>query len=77
MRKTSANVLLYVADIAAGAERSAIERILAAERGVLRAWMSPHARSLAIVDYDPGVTSAPAIRRSVEAQGLTARLVDM
>jgi hypothetical protein len=77
MSRSPATVLVHVAQIATGADPSAIERMLAAEHGVVGASMSPHVRSLAIVDYDPRVVSATAIQRSIEARGLTARLVGM
>ena len=77
MSTAPADIIVHVAGIATGADRSAIERRLGAERGVVRAWMSPHARSLAIVEYDPSVTNARSIRRAIEAQGFSAQLVGL
>ena len=77
MTTSPATALVHIAQITTGADPAAIARMLAAEHGVVGASMSPHVRSVAFVEYDPSVVSATAIQRSIEARGLTARLVDM
>jgi len=73
--RNHSNVVVHVTDRLDAFGRARRERFLGTQPGVARAYGSPRARQLAIVDYDPRATSAAAILRSVQAQGFAARLV--
>jgi len=46
-------------------------------QGVSRAWVSPRARRLVLVDYDPKVTDSQRILGTAVRRGFDARLVGM
>ena len=46
-------------------------------KGVSRAWVSPRASRLVLVDYDPTVTDSRRILGTIARHGFDARLVGM
>jgi len=71
------NVIVHVRGALDATARARLDSLIGTQPGVARAYGSPRARQLAIVDYDPRATSAAAILRGVQAHGFTARLVGM
>ncbi len=57
--------------------RERIQRVLENSHGVTHAKAHPRAPRLVVVHYDPTTISALGVLRTVQAQGIDARLVGM
>jgi hypothetical protein len=77
MSKKYTNVVVYVSGPVDAAERTGIEKAIAAQPGVGRAATSPKAERLILVDYDPVSISARRILETVRGRGVSAQLVAM
>ena len=77
MSKHYANVVVHVSGPVGPAERTGIEKAVAAEPGVSRARVSNKADRLFLVDYDPVATNARRILDAVRGRGVSAQLIGM
>ena len=57
--------------------RERLQQALETAHGVTRAEANPRAPRLVVVHYDPTTISALGVLRTVQAQGIDARLVGM
>ena len=77
MYSSQSDVIVHLDSALSAVDRARLERALEAERGVARARANPRAAQLLVVNYDPSAISALGVLRSVQAQGISARLVGM
>lgn len=77
MKTSYSDVIVHVSNALDAEARERLARALESERGVTSAKGSPRARQLMLVNYDPQLISALGVLRTVQAQGISARLVGM
>jgi hypothetical protein len=77
MFTSQSDVIVHLGKTLSAADRTRLERALEAARGVARAQGNPRAARLLVVNYDPSAISALGVLRTVQAQGIPARLVGM
>jgi len=77
MQATQANIVVDVKRALSRQSSAALVRELGGMQGVSRAWLSPRARRLMLVDYDPKVTDSQRILGTVVRRGFDARLIGM
>lgn len=77
MYTSQSDVMVHLDSALSAADRARLERVLEAERGVARARANPRTAQLLVVNYDPSAISALGVLRTVQAQGISARLVGM
>jgi len=77
MHASYSDVIVHLPKALGAAARERLMRALESERGVTRAKGSPRASRLMVVNYDPQLISALGVLRTVQAQGIRARLVGM
>jgi len=77
MNTSYSDVIVHLPKALDAEARERVARALENERGVTSAKGSPRARQLMLVHYDPRLISALGVLRTVQAQGISARLVGM
>jgi len=77
MQATQVNVMVDVKQVLSGQSSDELLSELGGMQGVSRAWVSPRARRLVLVDYDPKVINSQRILGAVVRHGFDARLVGM
>jgi predicted O-methyltransferase YrrM len=77
MQATQANIVVDVKQALSRLSGDELVRELGGMQGVSRAWLSPRARRLMLVDYDPKVTDSQRILGTVVRRGFDARLIGM
>jgi hypothetical protein len=77
MQATQANIVVDVKQVLSRQYSDELVSELGGMQGVSRAWVSPRARRLVLVDYDPKVTDSQRILRIAVRRGFDARLVGM
>ena len=77
MQAIQANIVVDVKRALSRRSSTALVNELGGMHGVSRAWLSPRARRLMLVDYDPKVTDSQRILGTVVRRGFDARLIGM
>ena len=77
MQAIQANIVVDVKQALSCLSGDELVRELGGMQGVSRAWLSPRARRLMLVDYDPKVTDSQRILGTVVRRGFDARLIGM
>ena len=77
MQATQANIVVDVKQVLSRRSSAELVRELGGVQGVSRAWQSPRARRLMLVDYDPQVVNSQRILGTVVRRGFDARLIGM
>lgn len=77
MYPSQSDVIVHLDGALSAADRGRLARALEAKRGVARVRANPRAAQLLVVNYDPSAISALGVLRTVQAQGIAARLVGM
>ncbi len=77
MQATQVNIMVDVKQVLSRKSSDELISELGGMQGVSRAWVSPRARRLVLVDYDPKVTDSQRILGTVVRRGFDARLVGM
>ena len=77
MQATQANIVVDVKQVLSRRSSTALVSELGGLQGVSRAWLSPRARRLMLVDYDPKVINSQKILGTVVRHGFDARLIGM
>jgi len=77
MKTSYSDVIVHLPKALDAEARERLARALENERGVTSTNGTPRARQLMIVNYDPQLISALGVLRTVQAQGISARLVGM
>ncbi len=77
MFTSQSDVIVHLGRTLSAADRTRLQRALEDERGVEGVRANPRAAQLMVVDYDPSAISALGVLRTVQAQGIPARLVGM
>ena len=77
MQTNQANVMVDLRQALSRKRGDELESELGEIRGVSRAWVSPRARRLVLVDYDPTTVNAQKILGTVVRCGFDARLIGM
>lgn len=77
MQPYQASVMVDVRQSLSGESCDGLLSALGGVRGVSSAWVSPRARRLVLVDYDPKVVDSRTILGAFVRRGFDARLVGM
>ena len=77
MKTSYSDVIVHLPKALDADARARVARALENERGVTSINGSSRARQLMVVNYDPQLISALGVLRTVQAQGISARLVGM
>lgn len=77
MHATSTNIVVDVKQLLNSDCGEGLLEELGKTPGVTRAWVSPRARRMVLVDYDPSVINSQIILETVSRRGFDARLVGM
>jgi hypothetical protein len=77
MQATQANIVVDVKQVLNRQSSAELVSELGGMPGVSRAWLSPRAPRLMLVDYDPTVTDSQRILGTVVRRGFDARLIGM
>jgi copper chaperone CopZ len=77
MQANNANVVVDLKHAVSRKHGDELESEIAGIRGVSRVQVSPRARRLVLVDYDPQTVNSQMILGSVVRQGFDARLIGM
>jgi hypothetical protein len=77
MQATQANIVVDLKQVLSRQSIAALVSELGGMQGVSRAWVSPRAGRLVLVDYDPKATDSQRILGTVVRHGFAARLIGM
>jgi hypothetical protein len=77
MQATQVNIVVDVKQDLSRQSGDELVSELGGMQGVSRAWVSPQARRLVLVDFDPKQTDTQSILGTVVRRGFDARLVGM
>ena len=77
MQATQANIVVDVKQDLSRQSGDELVSELGGTQGVSRAWLSPRARRLVLVDYDPTVINSRRILDAALRRGFDARLIGM
>lgn len=77
MQATPSNILVDLREALSPEYGDDLVSELGGIEGVRRAWVSPRARRIVLVDYDPTITDTQRILGTVVRHGFDARLVGM